>query len=277
MNKLSAIEKEVVSLLAVHKMIDDMVNYEVFCKNNSLIDINLIFKIMNHKRVFNLLLSDFLSLPPAEPFDFERPQDLKRESEKSYLYFLNEICQNPQLMGDVNEMKKIINNFSEWLDCLVCVDGVWFPSISTEVNFKVSRIFYIKICGNISKHNFSRLSRDMKKIMNILKEHNVNLGERHIFLVLEDFYEWFYNNVFSYHASTIACFLNDIRWGIYTYLRNEFVRSFSREGEIAYSFDVPAGLKDLVVRAMYWDLMNTQRTRPYFPRFTVSPSFSNLY
>lgn len=44
-------------------------------------------------------------------------------------------------------------------------------------------------------------------------------------LALEDFYRWFHDDILNYHASTIAEFLNNIRWGIYEYLQPEFQRS----------------------------------------------------
>src|SRR5215218_1142153 len=41
-------------------------------------------------------------------------------------------------------------------------------------------------------------------------------------LALADFYEKFHTDILNYHASTIAEFLNNIRWGIYEYLQPEF-------------------------------------------------------
>jgi hypothetical protein len=34
---------------------------------------------------------------------------------------------------------------------------------------------------------------------------------------LDDFYERFHKDILNYHSSTIAEFLNNIRWGIYEY------------------------------------------------------------
>ncbi len=44
-------------------------------------------------------------------------------------------------------------------------------------------------------------------------------------LALGDFYERFHTDILNYHSSTIAEFLNNIRWGIYEYLQPEFRRS----------------------------------------------------
>lgn len=80
-------------------------------------------------------------------------------------------------------------------------------------------------------------------------------------------------DVFSYHSSAIAEFLNNIRWGIYEYLRPEFLRSFtSREpGEsIAYHFKYPAGSQHPIGKTLYWSLMNDVRTEPLMPRFDVT-------
>jgi hypothetical protein len=74
-------------------------------------------------------------------------------------------------------------------------------------------------------------------------------------LIIDEFYEWFHTNVFAYHSSAIAEFLNNLRWGIHDYLRREFLRSFTREpGSIAYHFKYPAGSQHPTGK--YWNLMN---------------------
>jgi hypothetical protein len=95
--------------------------------------------------------------------------------------------------------------------------------------------------------------------------------------MLDEFYEWFHTNVFSYHASTIAEFLNNLRWGFYNYLVPEFRRSFERTGEYDYKFDIPSDIVSPLGRAMYWDLMNMVRAPPWFPRFTVTQSLKGRY
>lgn len=44
-----------------------------------------------------------------------------------------------------------------------------------------------------------------------------------------------------------------------------------------YRFNYPPRVKQPLAQAMYWDLMNAVRSKPYFPRFTVSQSLKDLY
>jgi hypothetical protein len=59
----------------------------------------------------------------------------------------------------------------------------------------------------------------------ILSRSNVSVDLDEAMLALEDFYRWFHDDILNYHASAIAEFLNNIRWGIYEYLQPEFHRS----------------------------------------------------
>ena len=44
-----------------------------------------------------------------------------------------------------------------------------------------------------------------------------------------------------------------------------------------YEYDVPHEIVDPLIRSMYWDLMNSMRREPYFPRFTVDPYLRKRY
>jgi hypothetical protein len=146
------------------------------------------------------------------------------------------------------------------------------PSINLKTNIKIKRIAFIKICGNIGKHNFARLGADVAAICEVLKANGTTIDPTYGYLLLPEFYDWFHDNIFSYHSSAIAEFLNNIRWGIYDYLRPEFERSYTKDdpASLAYRFDIPRNCKHDVAKAMYWDLMNAVRSQPYMPRFAVT-------
>jgi hypothetical protein len=86
-------------------------------------------------------------------------------------------------------------------------------------------------------------------------------------------------SVLSYHGSAIAEFLNNIRWGIYEYLKPEFARSFTEDDpvSIAYRFIYPQHCDNQVARAMYRDLMNMVRSEPYLPKFEVTKYLKMRY
>jgi hypothetical protein len=89
--------------------------------------------------------------------------------------------------------------------------------------------------------------------------------------------------LFNYHASTIAEFLNNIRWAIFKYVQPEFERSYEKIApepmypEPMYRFRYPADITQPIARAMYWDLMNMARSSPFFLPFTVSGSLKSQF
>ena len=80
-------------------------------------------------------------------------------------------------------------------------------------------------------------------------------------------------------------FLNDIRWGIYVYLRPEFERSFYWDEDkneaigsrIAYGYRVPRNIKSQFARNCYWELMNEVRSSPDIKRFAVWKHLKSKY
>lgn len=151
------------------------------------------------------------------------------------------------------------------------MEKVWFPSIKVEVNIREKRIFLLRICGNIAKHNFARLEATVKDVRKVLKDNGEDIDVGKGFLILREFYEWF-NSVLEYQASTIAEHLNNIRLGIFDYLSPEYSRSDEMVDTSTgpYQFKGPKDCDDPMAQEMYYELMNKVRGRPSFPRFTTA-------
>jgi hypothetical protein len=98
-------------------------------------------------------------------------------------------------------------------------------SINIETTIRVPRISFINISGNIAKHSFPRLSVNAREIQKLLELNGHQIDIEQAYLAMPDFYQWFHTDIFAYHSSAIGEFLNNIRWGIYDYLRPEFLRS----------------------------------------------------
>jgi hypothetical protein len=280
----SLIEQEVIVLNAAWGMIDDMVNHANFrLPAETHVDTNLVPRTDETLRLFNILLADFLS-PLVErkndglPFGLPKPPESSGTSDFTFLFYLEWVCVNKQLNSDPSALNKTVASFSAWLEAKSFVEGVWFPSIEVEVDLNVERREWIRICGDIGKHNFLRLLPNVRKIVRILKEHGKCVDDGRGYELLPEFSEWFHTNVFAYHASTIAEFLNNIRWELYAYLKPKFTRAVHRSDSWAgYKFDVPVKIKDPLVRSMYWELMNRCRSDPLFPKFTVTQSLKKRY
>lgn len=264
-------------------MIDDMVNYEMFVKEHQTEDAMLMFNTSTHQRLFNILLGDFLSQAQrkrknALPFGLPEPPSRAKPSDLTYLFYLRGICADARLGKNVELIRVPVEAFAAWLEAKPLIEDVWFPSVGAKSNMHLMRITYIKICGDIAKHNFTKLETNVRKICGALSVSGIAVDEAQGYLMLPEFYEWFHDHLLNYHSTTIAEYLNNIRWGIFDYVRPEFERAFERlDPYPKYHFRVPKDIAQPMARAMYWELMNMARSRPYFPRFTTTPYLMMRY
>ncbi|GAG41707.1 unnamed protein product, partial [marine sediment metagenome] len=147
-------------------------------------------------------------------------------------------------------------------------------------NLSIKRIDFTEICGNISKHNFSRLSGVIHKLIEIFKNNSLPLSEENALLIIDEFYEWFHTNIFTYHSSAIAEFVNNIRWGVYEYLQPEFQQSIVFENDEhprRYHYTYPKKINNSFAKSCYWDLMNDIRSKPYMNKFQVTKYLKMRY
>ena len=260
--ELSLIEKEVIILNAVYALIDDMVNFVMMSISGTDPDSQVSFKSETHLRLFNIMLVDFLSATgkrgPIDP--------------TSYIAALQTIANQPNFDQEdsVRTLRSAVTEFIQWLESEVDVD-VWLPSIDTQTTLKLSRRKFIKMCGNISKHNFLRLISVAEELQQLLQKTGREISLDDALFTLEDFYTKFHRDVIAYHASTIAEFLNNLRWGIYEYLRPEFKRSYTPipgDRYHRYEYRYPNGLNAKFARECYWNLMNDVRSEPYLRQTT---------
>ena len=161
--------------------------------------------------------------------------------------------------------------FVSWLEQRVQADA-WLPSIDKQATLELTRASFIKMAGNLSKHNSLRTFRVAKQLRTVLKQSGVDVSLEEASLALADFYDRFHTDILNYHSSTIAEFLNNIRWGIYEYLRPEFTRSliWDTDNPAMYRYAFPTGIESKYAQQVYWDLMNEVRSEPTMRRFKVT-------
>lgn len=264
-------DHEVIVLKSVWDSIDEMVNYNIFQKFDRIENTQLSFKTDVHQRLFNILLGDFVSAPNPWPFGLSKPPKDTPVSCRNIMFHLQRIADKPLLNPAGGELiSGPLGIFQEWLEKECVVENVWLPSIELKADVRVKRIAFIKICGNIAKHNFARLVYCVDDMREILNASGGNVTQDEAFLALNEFYQWFHDDIFAYHSSAIAEFLNDIRWGIYFYLKPEFARAFVRKDSIAYRYEYPVTSQHPIGKTMFWNLMNDVRSAPYMPRFEVT-------
>lgn len=271
MNEFSDIEREIIVLQAMIESINSMVNCEMLRFSQGSVEIQVTFTSLAQRSLFNVLLADLL-----EQVD---PDLLGKQG--SLLDLLHLVTQKPSFTsGDLAEnLVATESALRSWLDTDIQVD-TWFPSIDKNLKLKLQRKQFISICGNISKHNISRLTRNSKKLAELLKLNGVTVSSVDALRALDDFHERFHNDILGYHSTTLAELLNELRWAIHEYLTPEYVRSYvpppSDESPL-YSFKYPEGVSNEYAKSRYWDLMNTVRTRPWIPHFTGTHNLKGQY
>ncbi|MDD4876934.1 MAG: hypothetical protein PHQ86_07395 [Dehalococcoidales bacterium] len=261
--KSSGIEQEVIILKAAKELIDSMVNFELMSLEGNDPDSTIAFKSITHQRLFNIIVVDFLSCT-----DKKGPIE-----QTSYLGGLSKIVNTPYFdeNNSVHNLKVATQEFKDWIEQEVEVD-VWLPSIDKKTKLHISRFDFLKMTGNISKHNYLRAIGVAKELKEILSKSGITVDMNEALLTLTDFYERFHTDILNYHSSTIAEFLNNIRWGIYDYLQPEFNKSIVWEGGDLpkYHYIYPKGIKSKFAKACYWELMNEVLREPYMRKFKVT-------
>lgn len=259
----SVLEEEVVFLKAIKEIIDSMVNFEMLTLHGTDPDSTVLFKTSTHQRFFNVVLVDFLS----------RTDKKAPVKQSSYLGALRAISVRPSFSVDdsVATLSNATCTFVDWLEQKASVN-VWLPSINTQATIQISRLSFLKMCGDISKHNILRSVGVAEELQQTLAASGAPVELEDAMLALDDFYERFHNDILNYHSSTIAEFLNNIRWGIYEYLQPEFRRSIVWEDgdPPMYRYTYPKGVAHNFAKQCYWDLMNEVRAQPYVRRFEVT-------
>jgi hypothetical protein len=284
---MNEIEQECIILNSVWEMIDGMVNWAMFVKHDRTTPTNMMFETSQHRRLFIILFGDFLSQLRAFkgepiPLGLNAAPSNARPSDLTFLYYLRQICGKPHFAPEAKALSVHVEAFAAWLEGEFVTAGVNLHAIDVVADIRVCRYRYIKICGDIAKHNLARLATNVRHIRALLVASGHAVSEQEAYLAVENFFEWFHDDIFIYHSSQIAEFLNNIRWAIYDYLRPEFARSWHLTERATpdfpiYAYRYPDGCTEPVARAMYWDVMNRVRAKPWVHRFVVSESFKRRY
>lgn len=282
------LEQEAIVLNAVVTMVDDMVNHAIFCplgskKQNT----NLMPQTAATLRQFAILLRDFLSPVQAKgknqlPFGLPTPPKDGCLTDFTTLFYLKLVCENPLIGSDTGNLSKNVNEFADWLECKAFVPKVWFANINVETDLSIKRFDFIRMGGDIGKHNFLRLGGQANKLRRILHDNNVEIDEGQSYAALPDCWDWFHTHLFAYHASALAEFLNNIRYAIRDYVLPTTKDSYRIIAQIdenfaQYTFERPADITSDFAWSQYHSLLDNARSETTFPRFSVSPYFKDQF
>jgi len=269
--KLTNIEKEIILLKAIYEIVEEMLDYQVLevLGNDSNCEIH--FSSDTSQKYFNIILVDFLSNRIDKYFQVG--------IQSSFLNALGEICESPNfdVCHSIKDLKNATDNFTTWLDTKFS-KKIWLPAINLELDLSLKRSEFIKICGNISKHNFIKLSQVIIQIKKIFQNNNIPLTDEEVIISLEDFYKWFHEDVFGYHSSTIAEFINNIRWGIFDYFKYEFYNNcYQENGETRLCIVYPYSLENELAKYCYRELLRKVSKPPHMLKFRVTDHLKKRY
>lgn len=267
---LNSTEQEVVALLAALNLINGTINYEVLEIPREKDSFQVGFKSNTHLNFFSIMLVDFLSKPDSTAFSLE----------DSYLELLSGVVANPLLatVSSVEELSRSLTFFRNWVNTITVYPKAWFPSINQEIDLKIKRYDLLKIYGTVSKHNFTRLTRVADSLKLIFENNGQQLNLHQSLSIIDEFCEQV-QAVILYHATTIAFAMNELRWGIYYYLRTTYKTALVQidRDPLAYRYNYPNEIVSQFGQDCFWDLMNKVRSPPYVPRFKVPDHLSDKY
>ena len=284
---MNKIEREAIILNSAWKMIDGMVNWAMFVRTDLKNPTNLLFQDEERQRLFMILLGDFLSQIQGfrnkpVPFGLSKAPRDANLADRTFIFHLRQVCEAPQFGNDTSDLQKQIEAFAEWLEEEFVAPEVHLPDIDMQLDLHIKRYRYIKLCGDIAKHHLGRLSANVRHVKDLLNQSGQNIDSHTVYLAFENFFDWFFDDIFICHSSQIAEFLNNIRWEIFHYLELEFARSYHLTENAtpdfpAYRYNVPEDIHQPIAHAMYWDVMNRMLRKPLMPRFVIHETFKRRY
>ena len=281
------IEQEAIVLNAVVGMVETMVNPAIFgLPEGDRKETNLLPQTAETLRQFAILLRDFLSPLQSKgkgsmPFGLPKPPSTGRVTDHTTLFYLKRVCDNPIVGKDVEFLRHHTEHFADWLETEAHIEKVWLANIGKEIDLKIKRIEFIRMSGDIGKHNFLRLGGQVKVLRRILHENGLEIDESQGYATLPDCRDWFHEHLLAYHASTIAEYLNNIRYSIRLYVepaaRSRYRTLGTMHGLERYTYDRPTDVVNEFAWSQYYDLLNGSRHTPSFPPFSVNPILRGRY
>lgn len=168
-------EREAIILNSAWEMIDGMVNWAVFVKTDRADPSNLMFQTSGHARLFVILLGDFLSEIRAFkgepiPLGLKPAPSNARPSDMTFLFHLRQVCADPKFGADTAGLSAAVEAFASWLEGEFTATGVNLHSIDVVADLRVARYRYIKMCGDMAKHNLARLATNVGHLRKLLEQ-----------------------------------------------------------------------------------------------------------
>ena len=268
---VSKSEQDAIALQTAYDQIAGMVNRALFDFRVQEDGTIVVFKDNVHKEHFFVLLTEFLASVDDKSV---LPQGT------TLLDALDAVCDDPRLPygGSVDPLQESVAALRKWLDQSLEFE-IHLPSLNLDseiwlpINMREAAIIY----GNTCKHSILHLDVVSQRMRKALRKAGQQVTLEHMSPVLDDFSEWFGDDLWLFYISNLARLLNDVRIGIFEYAHPEYTKSIgpfnaSNPEDVRYKYDIPGDLVDARATAAYWNLMNFVRAGNSLHTFSV-PDF----
>ena len=260
---LSDPEREVVVLASVMDIIDDMVNHTIFSFPGRGTILQPFPETSTTKKYFALRLSDFLSQTDRNIGIAEVP----------YLRHLTQIVESPSL-GDATGLGASVKQFVDWLNEKKTFAKVRLPTLNIETSPTPSRLSWLKVTGNLQKHDALRSSGTAADIVKWLHEQGHVVDHMEVLGALGDFREWLTEDALSAYSPKLGFLLNELRWETFEYLRPYYEKHHVTEWDsdlqfLRYRFTSDPRITTPFACGQRHSLLNWVRTKPIVPRFSI--------
>lgn len=261
----STVEKEAIGLCISLEAVGDMANHALLELRDVSMhpgEVEVYFHTHIHKELFIIRLLDFVK---------ESGDSRLTGVSGSCLKVLQTACGTCSFdhEGSIGTLKKSVQELDDWLNYKTPIK-LWLPTLDIEADIEVSRLDFIAISGNHCKHNLSRLTGVSIHIHSILDSNGYSVPLEQIPLALDDFREHLQENYFIYYGTWLGELLNNVRWGLQSYLQPAFRTSYTKDdpNDMRYRYEYPEEIKQESPRRWFWRLMNNIRTGPYLKKFS---------
>jgi len=257
-------ELETIGLCICLEAVSDITNHKLLILRDVSThpgEAEVIFKTDVHQDLFLIRLLDFVK---------ESGSKQLTGVSGSCFSVLKEACITKffDINDSVVDLRNSVEALENWLHYKKSMT-IWLPTLGINATINVSRLDFLNITGNHSKHNLSRLTGVSKDIAKILNNHGYDIAVEQIPLLLDDFREHLAENYFLYYSTWLSELLNNLRWGLQIYLEPTFhcLYRIDSKGSGAYSYEYPDDIREEIPRQWFWRLMNNIRARPYLKKF----------
>lgn len=267
-NALTAIEREAIGLCVCCDALSNLVNHSLLqftAVEDHADEMEVRFHTGVHQNLFLIRLLDFAN---------ESGAIAPLGGKASCLGVLKQAAARRRLSpGTACEaLSAAVTALTDWLEATI-TPQLWLPTIQLDTHLPLTRYQLLWLSGNQARHNPARLTAASKDVHAWLSRQGHPVPAECSAFLLRDFRAHVNEGFFVYYATQLAELLNDIRWGIQSYLAPVLVRTYRSDDShpLGYRFEAPHRIRaESAAHRWFQSLMGHVRAGPSVPPFRAS-------